>query len=98
MKLTDLNPRWTGFPYGSIRFGVTFDCPHCKTQRIGVMFSNPIDPERWIERGVTMPQAQCKWTRSGENFDTLTLTPSIDSSQIDFGGHWHGFITNGEVQ
>jgi len=98
MKLIELNPRWTGFPDGHIRFGLTFDCPHCKTQRLGVVFANPIDPEGWIERGVAMPKAECKWSRTGESFETLTLTPSIDSSRIDFGGHWHGFITNGEVQ
>lgn len=26
---------------------------------------------------------------------TLTLTPSVDASKH---GHWHGFITNGEIR
>ncbi len=37
------------------------------------------------------------WKRgSGDTFETLTLTPSIDAN-VDIAGHWHGFITNGEV-
>lgn len=35
------------------------------------------------------------WQRSGDNFETLTLSPSVDASKA---GHWHGFITNGEVR
>lgn len=35
------------------------------------------------------------WQRSGDNFDNLTLTPSIDASR---SGHWHGFVTNGEIR
>lgn len=34
------------------------------------------------------------WKRTGETFDTLTLTPSINA---EAAGHWHGFITNGDV-
>lgn len=42
------------------------------------------------------PDVHPRWTMSGEGFDNLTLTPSVD-----VGGKgsscWHGFITNGEV-
>jgi hypothetical protein len=34
------------------------------------------------------------WQRTGETFDDLTLTPSIDASP---SGHWHGYVTNGQV-
>jgi hypothetical protein len=37
------------------------------------------------------------WTRTGEDFETLTLTPSIHSDPAKGGCGWHGFITNGEV-
>ncbi len=37
------------------------------------------------------------WQRTGETFDTLTLTPSIHSRKEKGGCGWHGFITNGEV-
>ena len=28
-------------------------------------------------------------------FENITLTPSVDASK---SGHWHGFITNGEIK
>ncbi len=98
MRLTELNPRWTGT--SGIITGITFDCPHCRTQRLGVLFKNAIDPEGWLALGVTRHHADCEWDRTGEDFETLTLTPSIDASnkRIDFHNHWHGFITNGEVK
>lgn len=36
-----------------------------------------------------------KWEREGDTFETLTLKPSVDASGW---GHWHGWITNGEVK
>jgi uncharacterized protein DUF6527 len=35
------------------------------------------------------------WTRTGDTFEMLTLSPSVDASKA---GCWHGFVTNGEVQ
>jgi hypothetical protein len=51
-----------------------------------VPFANPIGPGPHVnEKG---------WRRTGDTFDTLTLTPSI----LRIGGcGWHGFVTNGEV-
>lgn len=40
---------------------------------------------------VTFP----KWTRDGDNFDTLTISPSVDASAT---GHWHGFIQGGQIK
>jgi hypothetical protein len=37
----------------------------------------------------------CKWDRNGDDFSTMTVTPSLDASA---SGHWHGTITNGEVK
>lgn len=36
----------------------------------------------------------CLWQRTGDSFENLTLTPSIDCSK--WGG-WHGYLTNGQV-
>lgn len=35
------------------------------------------------------------WGRSGDTFEALTLHPSIDASAA---GHWHGFVSKGEVR
>jgi hypothetical protein len=99
MKLTELNPRWVGLP-GPIYDGVAFDCPHCKVQRLAITFSPPIDPNGWWPK-ITQPTyaGQNVWKRgSGDTFETLTISPSVDASnQVEFKNHWHGFITQGEV-
>lgn len=98
MRLVDLEPRWLGGTYsGPSRFGcgITFECPVHRTHRLGVKFANPLDG------GDPLPDevGAHRWQRTGETFETLTLSPSIDASATtQYGGPcWHGFITNGEV-
>lgn len=59
-----------------------------------VTFDPPIDPENWWPR-ITRPTYDGinVWKReSGETFDTLSLSPSIDVK-----GHWHGHISQGQI-
>ena len=106
-RLSDLEPRWIGFeiPEGSARIGVGFLCPHCREQRLVVFFKPFLDPCDIVRLALwKLPDApnpntgEIKsvnyWGRTGDDFETLTLTPSVDASAH---GHWHGFITNGEV-
>lgn len=112
MKLKDLSPKWAvdadiviggkaqHFP-GRKGMGITFACPHCvavhpgvlerggPVQFLGVWFANPIDGKPATD------DAKHLWQRTGNSFETLTLAPSIDASE---SGHWHGFITNGEIR
>jgi hypothetical protein len=98
MKLTDLNPRWYTAAGSPDIVGITFDCPccpgHVSATRLGVLFVEEIDRDglpndaHWTRPGV-------KWHRTGDTFETLSLTPSIDASKL---GHWHGFVTNGEAR
>lgn len=116
MKLTDLEPRWgqdvrmnhhgkgqSNFPPDGFRNAITFLCPHCRRQRLGVSFQPPLGPLDWLTPGQPIAASERVWTReSGEAFDTLTLSPSIDTSadpvgRIDFAGHWHVFIRTGEI-
>lgn len=107
VRLVDLNPRWFTFhgwaSDSPFRIGLTFECPHCRNERLGVLFDEPIDPDN-VGATFAVPYDAAAfsngfgmkvWNRNGETFDTLTLTPSIDGSHV---GHWHGFITNGEVR
>src|SRR4051812_3487927 len=98
MKLTELNPRWlldADIVVGGqsihnehrVGMAVTFDCPHCRTTRLGVFFANPIDGGLPSDDGKL-------WQRTGDSFDNLSLSPSID---VSAHGHWHGFIKDGEV-
>lgn len=95
MRLIDLNPRWYVFEEGGARVGLTFECPHCRTERLGVTFHHR--GHEAMEDGVIHAKFPSEhiWTmESADDFETLTLTPSIDGSER---GHWHGFITNGEI-
>ena len=100
MRLTELAPRWAmdaDIVIGGVHrhyadrhgMALTFECPHCRTCRLGVWFANPIDGLPPTDDAKTL------WQRTGESFDVLTLTPSIDASNH---GHWHGTIFNGEVR
>jgi hypothetical protein len=110
MKLIDLDPRWAidaDIVIGGERrhfegrhgMAVSFECPHCvqrernagdkRVTRLAVWFANPIDG------GPPTDDAKTLWQRVGETFETLTLLPSIDASKE---GHWHGFITGGEIR
>lgn len=100
MKLTELNPRWVGIHGWSSEsifyIGVTFDSPLRRGQRLSALFANPIDPEGLMAKygwGLPFPD-QKHWQRSGETFETLTLSPSLDFSRY---GEWHGHITAGEI-
>jgi hypothetical protein len=99
MRLTEFNPRWVidgdivvgGQNVHNLQrqgMGLSFDCPCCRETRLAVYLQNPIDG------GLPSDDGQL-WTRVGETFDTLTLSPSVDASKH---GHWHGVIVNGEVK
>ena len=96
MRLVDLDPRWYVLVDGGPRVGLTFDCPHCRTERLGVLFHR--HGREAMEDAVIHAQAPGNsehiWTIDGDDPASLSLTPSIDASSH---GHWHGFITNGEI-
>jgi hypothetical protein len=100
MRLTDLAPRWIGVLHWAGEFpfhvGVSFLCPHCREQRLAVRFRPPIDPGNYLPQMASPPAflGDHLWNRSGETFEDLTLSPSIDFSAH---GHWHGAITAGEI-
>jgi Family of unknown function (DUF6527) len=98
MKLTELEPRW--FTVADLgRVGLTFDCPHCRIMRLGVVFHHKgrelVEDEAILAKHGASDKDHI-WTMvSSEDFNVLTLTPSINAAD---SGHWHGFITNGEIE
>ena len=98
MKLSELEPRWYGPAHPAagvvVYLGVTFICPHCSEQRIAVPFDKPICVSG-VPDGFEWPAQSPAWKRIGTTFDTLSLEPSVDCSGC---GHWHGFVTNGEIR
>jgi hypothetical protein len=86
--------------------GVSFlcPCPNCTAKRTGerdkdfhlrhfISFTNPIDggPSfSSLAAGDTRDDPH--WTRIGDTFDTLQLSPSILSDPAKGGCGWHGYI------
>ena len=81
-----------------------FRCPHCRNalltcKNIVMPFT---EQHRLFEQALgedwNLLVVGCKdemaWAFSGQDFATLSVTPSLDASASD---HWHGCITNGEV-
>lgn len=102
MRLTELEPRWLTSDVFS------FKCPHCREvtllcKRIPLSFreqvklvnSVPEDEDDWPIDFVPMKESFSWIFTPGCPFDVLTVSPSIDASA---SGHWHGFITNGEIR
>lgn len=91
MKLATLNPQWLDGADGRRGLGLRFDCPCClnapANERLRIYVH--VDPP--LDGGAALAPA---WKRSGDTFESLTLSPSIHLQ----GAHdWHGFVTNGEV-
>lgn len=99
MKLLDLDPRWYAIEAGGAPVGLSFDCPHCRTTRLAVLFHHAgraAMEDRYILAHSAGGKVPHIWDLHGQDdFATLTLTPSIDASAV---GHWHGHIQAGEIK
>lgn len=103
MKLIDLHPHWIGAGGEGISdqdghpvpkrvgVGVVFDCPCGCESPCYVPFTNPLDG------GPAHNDGHATWQRTGETFETLTLTPSILRMPAKGGCGWHGHVTDGCV-
>lgn len=103
MRLAELKPRWIHLANWSessplYAIGLSFECPHCRRRR-AVYFKPHIDPEglfqryQWTFTPESVSGGNPVWNRSGDTFDTLTLSPSVNFG----GGHWHGHVENGAL-
>lgn len=108
MKLAELNPRWI---HPNV---FVFRCPHCPDSGVLLSCKNiemsSDEQHALLEKefgGGACDVVPCKpgfsWTITGSRpsdpaqafADNVSVTPSIDASA---SGHWHGFITNGEIK
>lgn len=77
-RLVDCNPKWVHGRYGGqgdspVR-GVHFDCPEGHE---GCSHAIPFTPALDGVDSVTWQSNGAQWQRTGDTFETLTLTPSI---------------------
>lgn len=92
MRLTDLHPTFAA-ETGRHGQGIIFDCPNNigeESSRIMIPFKQPLDG------GAPFVDRTVLWDRTGEDFETLTLAPSIQFTMPNVTA-WHGFIKNGEI-
>lgn len=69
-KLVDCNPQWV--ESHGVPCGVSFDCPEGHDGcRHTIRFTPMLDGTSWT------PHGKAIWQRTGDAFDTLTVTPSI---------------------
>lgn len=99
MKLTDLKPRYFVVGSNPHPVGITFSCPHCHEtgQRLAIalhMDGTNFDPDPDNPQQFAADERIWEIT-GGDSFKNLSLSPSVDASK---SGHWHGFITNGEIK
>lgn len=90
VRLVDIGPRWIN--YGDRKgVGISFECMarHCGG-RIRVLFANPLDGGQAWPDDEQHGGGPYRWHRSGETFETLSMTPSVDA---DVCGHMT--LTNG---
>lgn len=103
MKLADLDPRWKAVD-GDPHAALAFKCPCCQKVWLTCKFvpmkmsdqMRLFEDEGKASGGQVVPTRQeFAWSRQGDDFATLSITPSVDASA---SGHWHGFVTNGEIR
>lgn len=96
MRLTDLDPHWLKHD-GRPDVGIRFRCPCCKDMWLQVLFLNPMDGGSSVadDDDIQANNSGNRWARSGMSFDDMTLSPSIDASDV---GHWHGWLVDGEIR
>lgn len=96
MRLTELDPVWLKTP-GRAGLGITFDCPYCRKFPLTVLFLNPLDggPSMPDDPNTVGNNAGRRWARSGMDFESLSIHPSID--QPHKGHTCHVTVLHGEV-
>lgn len=96
MRLIDLHPRLFKIESDGPPVGLSFDCPHCIDQRLAVSFHHA-GREAIEDDYIHAHSSETNhiWTLAGDTFENYSLSPSVDASH---SGHWHGFLTNGEIK
>lgn len=95
MRLTELNPIWLTpdlfifrNPTGGDRY------LSCKRTLMKSGEQHLLFREKFPDLVIVATREDFPWSFVGNDFETMTVTPSIDASP---SGNWHGYITNGEV-
>jgi hypothetical protein len=97
MRLAELHPKWI-HPHMFI-----FVCPCCRDMLLSCKTAFMSHTEQydlfqslggWRADHIVGCKESCAWTVTG-TLPEITVTPSVDASAA---GHWHGYITAGEIR
>lgn len=104
MKLTELEPSWITpdmfifrNPTGGNDWLTCKRIQMSQKDQYRLVYGDHMDERTktdWVGKCVVLTAPECAWKFDGNDFSTLTVTPSINASA---SGNWHGFITNGEI-
>jgi hypothetical protein len=95
-RLIDCNPEWVENYFGAGRVdAIVFNCPegHSDCKHV-IPFSPALD-------GTTHPMERGRgWQRTGDTFETLTLSPSIlcNASRPEAECHLHIVVRDGAIE
>lgn len=91
MKLTDLNPNWVKRGGDGIRDKDGNLVP--QKDKIGMIFDCPCG---CCVRPVVLFENN-GWTRDCDDFEKMTISPSVYQPKEKGGCGWHGWVRNGEI-
>jgi hypothetical protein len=98
MKLTDLEPAWLTpdvfifkNPTGGSDMLTCKRVPMASSDQYALIYR---DNPKYVGQTVVMTKPEMVWTFAGNDFATLTVSPSLDFSA---SGNWHGFIAAGQI-
>ena len=105
VKLTDLEPEWLTSDVFIFKSPTgRGDWLTCKRVAMStkdqqkLIYGDWMDAStrtKWVGKSVVLTTPDCAWKFEGNDFKTLTVTPSVDASA---SGNWHGFITSGAIR
>lgn len=96
MRLTALEPEWITPDMFIFKSPSGHgDWLTCKIVQLSFKEQYDLIYPRFKGKIVVQTKEDMAWTFTGNNFNELSVFPSIDASA---SGNWHGFITQGEIR
>ena len=99
MRLADLEPAWLSPDVFIFRSPAGYrDLLTCKRVAMSQKEQYALIYEKnpqYVGKIVVLTVPEFAWKFEGNDFNILTVTPSLDASA---SGNWHGFITDGEIR
>jgi hypothetical protein len=98
VRLVDLQPKWLSKDVFIFRSPAgAGDWITCKRVAMSTPDQYALiykDNPEYVGQSVVCTVPEMVWSIDGDNFETMTVSPSLDFSA---SGNWHGFIRQGNI-